>query len=197
MKYLALMGSFRKNKNTDTALDAFLEGVKEKGHEIKKLYIKDLDINNCIGCDHCSDTGYCIFDDDMNIIYEEFNKCDVVVIAAPIYFNSVNALTKTVIDRCQRYWGIKYGKDSPDLEIKDKLGMFISTGGANFSLDQFYYGNYVIEIMYRAINADLKGVYNISQTDDYPVSENKEVLKELKELGKTFEDRNKFAIEKV
>ena len=51
--------------------------------------------------------------------------------------------------------------------------------------------------MYRAINADLKGVYNISQTDDYPVSENKEVLKELKELGKTFEDRNKFAIETV
>lgn len=196
MKYLALMGSFRKNKNTEIALDAFLEGVEEKGHEIKKLYIRDLDIKNCTGCDYCSDTGHCIFKDDMNLLYDEIDSCDRIVIAAPIYFNSINALTKTVIDRFQRYWGIKYGYGREKIEIKDKLGMSIAVGGAKFTLNRFHYGTAVIKMAYDAINTDLVGVYNIAETDDYPVSERNEIIEELKDIGRNFETSKKFIIQR-
>lgn len=196
MKYLALMGSFRKNKNTDVALDAFLEGVKEKGHDIKKLYIRDLDINNCTGCDYCSDTGHCVFKDDMNILYNEIDSCDRIIVAAPIYFNSINALTKTVVDRFQRYWGIKYGYGREKIEIKDKVGMFISVGGAKFTLDRFYYGNFVMDMAFKAINADFVGVYNLAETDDNPVSKREDVLEELKDLGRNFEMSEKFIIQR-
>lgn len=197
MKYLAIMGSFRKNKNSDQALDAFLEGVEKNGHEIKKLYLKDMNIKNCTGCDNCSRTGYCIFKDDMNIIYDLLDEVDVVVVSAPIYFNSVNALTKTMIDRCQRYWGIKYGYGREKIEIPKKIGMFIGVGGANYTYDQFLAGQLVIDMFFKSINAEFRGNYLISETDDGEVSSRENIVNELREIGKNFENLKKFTIQKI
>ena len=197
MKYLAIMGSFRKNKNSNQALDAFLEGVAKNGHEIKKLYLRDMDIKNCTGCDNCSRTGYCIFKDDMNIIYDLLDEVDVVVVSAPIYFNSVNALTKTMIDRCQRYWGIKYGYGREKIDIPRKVGMFIGVGGANYTYDQFLAGQLVIDMLFKSINAEFRGNYLISETDGVEVSSRENIINELREIGENFESLKKFTIQKI
>ncbi len=197
MKYLAIMGSFRKNKNSNQALDAFLEGVAKNGHEIEKFYLKDMDIKNCTGCDNCSRTGYCVFKDDMNIIYDRLDEVDVVVVSAPIYFNSVNALTKTMIDRCQRYWGIKYGYGREKIEIPKKIGMFIGVGGANYTYDQFLAGQLVMDMLFKSINAEFRGNYLISETDDGEVSSRENILNELRKIGENFESLKKFTIQKI
>ncbi len=197
MKYLAIMGSIRKNKNTDKALDAFLEGISDSGDTYEKLYLKDLNIKDCIACDHCSRTGECIFKDDMEKIYHGIDNYDGIIVAAPIYFNSVNSMTKTMIDRSQRYWGIKYGYGREKINIPNKLGMFITVGGADYTHDQFYGATPVIDIFFRAINADYKGTYCISETDQGLVSERKEILEELREIGGKFKECKKFFIQKI
>lgn len=197
MKYLAIMGSFRKNKNSNQALDAFLEGVAKNGHEIEKFYLKDMDIKNCTGCDNCSRTGYCVFKDDMNIIYDRLDEVDIVVVSAPIYFNSVNALTKTMIDRCQRYWGIKYGYGREKIEIPKKIGMFIGVGGANYTYDQFLAGQLVMDMLFKSINAEFRGNYLISETDGGEVSSRENIVDELRTIGENFENLKKFTIQKI
>lgn len=197
MKYLAIMGSIRKNKNTDIALDAFLEGISNSGDTYEKLYLKDLNIKDCTGCDNCSKTGECIFNDDMEKIYYGMDNYDGIIIAAPIYFNSVNSLTKTMIDRAQRYWGIKYGYGRDKVDIPNKIGMFITVGGADYTNDQFSAAKPVIDIFFKAINADFKGTYCISETDQGLISTRDDILNELKEIGGKFKKCKKFHIEKI
>ncbi|MFB0971460.1 MAG: flavodoxin family protein [Tissierellia bacterium] len=197
MKYLAIMGSFRKNKNSNQALDAFLQGVEKNGHEVEKLYLRDMDIKNCTGCDNCSRTGHCVFKDDMNIIYNHLDNCDAIVVSAPIYFNSINALTKTMVDRSQRYWGIKYGYGREKIEIPRKIGMFIGIGGANYTYDQFLAGQLVMDMFFKSINAEFRGNYLISETDKGEVSTKNRIVEELIEIGENFENLSKFSIQKI
>ncbi len=197
MKYLAIMGSFRKNKNSNQALDAFLQGVEKNGHEVEKLYLRDMDIKNCTGCDNCSRTGHCVFKDDMNIIYNHLDNCDAIVVSAPIYFNSTNALTKTMVDRSQRYWGIKYGYGREKIEIPRKIGMFIGIGGANYTYDQFLAGQLVMDMFFKSINAEFRGNYLISETDKGEVSTKNRIVEELIEIGENFENLSKFSIQKI
>ena len=59
------MGSPRKGKNTNSALDFFLKGLDQGQFSLDKVYLKDLSIGHCTGCDYCGSTGICIIKDDM------------------------------------------------------------------------------------------------------------------------------------
>src|SRR5690606_38156007 len=112
-KILALMGRSRINKNTNILLDLVLKGAEEKGHDINKIYISRENISTCTGCNYCGTKGECIIKDDMIKIYDYIDNSDIFILASPLYFNTVNGITKNLIDRCQKYWSIKYqlGKD--------------------------------------------------------------------------------------
>lgn len=193
-KVLALMGSPRKNKNTDMSLDFLLFGLDKKVFEIKKIYLSDLNIENCLGCEYCGKTGQCIKNDDMKYIYEELDKSDLIILAAPIYFNSVNALTKSMIDRCQRYWSLKYSLGNSYKRGEDRKGIFLSTGGAPFHYNQFIVALPVLDYFFRSINAEYIGNYFISNTDKFPVSERQDVKDELIEIGKKLVNPKAFMI---
>lgn len=191
-KVLALMGSPRKNKNTDTLLDYLLDGINENNLEIKKIYLKDKDINACTGCDYCSKSGDCVRKDGMDTIYSEFDKSDIIILAAPIYFNSVNSLTKTMIDRCQKYWSLKYSVKEKYRDTDDRIGIFLSTGGAPFEHDQFNGSVYVMDYFFRAINAKYSGNYFVSNTDNEPVNSREDVRDELYKIGKDILNNKDF-----
>ncbi len=197
MIYLAVMGSERKNKNTNAALDAFLKGISNKGHTYEKVYLKDVEINRCIACDNCSRTGHCIYNDGMGDLYKKIDQCDVFVVASPIYFNTINAHTKTMVDRAQRYWGIKYGYGRDKIDIPKKVGFFIGVGGAKYTHDQFLWAIPVMDMFFKALNAEFRGIYNISETDQIQVSDRPSILKELEEIGENFSDLKEFFIQKV
>lgn len=100
-KILVLNGSPRKNGNTATLVDAFVEGATENGNEVREAYIQDMDIKQCLGCDVCMNThaGCVQKDEGMAKIYEDLSWCDVIVFASPVYFAYFTAQLKTVIDR--------------------------------------------------------------------------------------------------
>ena len=98
-KVLILSASPRKGGNSDTLCDQFLRGAKESGHQVEKVFLRDKKIGYCTGCGVCSKTHRCAQDDDMAEVLEKMVRADVIVMATPVYFYTMNAQMKTVIDR--------------------------------------------------------------------------------------------------
>lgn len=194
-KVVALMGSPRKTKNTNVALDFVLNNMGQE-YKINKIYLKDLIINPCTGCDYCGHKEDCIIDDDMNILYEGFDNADIVILAAPLYFNSFNGLTKNVIDRCQKYWSLKYSHGKDYKRDVDRKGICICVGGAPFDFNQFVGINPVTDFFFKSLNVEHMGNYFISNTDRELVETRQIVKNELESIGKDFKTLEKFHIQR-
>ena len=54
MKVLALVATQRKSGNSDILTDIALQGVKDGGGIIEKIYLKDIFIKPCKGCLRCN-----------------------------------------------------------------------------------------------------------------------------------------------
>lgn len=195
-KVLALMGSPRKGKNTDTLLSYLLDGINKEEYEIKKIDLVDKKIHYCTGCDYCGHVEACVEKDDMYQIYEGFDTSDIIILAAPIYFNSINGLTKNMVDRCQRYWSLKYSLGKEYRNTEDRIGIFLAVGGAPFSIEQFKGSIPVVDFFFKAINATYKGNYFVSNTDDISVDKRPEIKEELYEIGKNIENIKDFYIQR-
>lgn len=98
-KVLILSGSPRKGGNTDILCDRFADGARDAGHEVEKIRVSELNIRYCTGCDSCVKTGKCVFNDDMDRVRERMMWADVIVLSSPVYFYTISAQLKTVIDR--------------------------------------------------------------------------------------------------
>lgn len=120
-KVLILSGSPRKRGNSDLLCDEFLLGAEKAGNEVEKIFISNKKIGYCTGCYTCSQTGKCVQDDDMSEILEKMIEADVIVMATPVYFYSIDAQLKTLIDRTvARY-----------IQINNKEFYFIVTAADN------------------------------------------------------------------
>lgn len=108
---LVIVGSPRKGGNSDMLCDRMIEGAQSAGHNTEKIYIKDKKIGYCTGCGNCYSKRICSQKDDMTEVLEKMIAADVIVMATPVYFYSLNGQMKTLIDRCcARYTEIS-GKD--------------------------------------------------------------------------------------
>jgi multimeric flavodoxin WrbA len=104
MKTIVLHGSPRKNKNSDTLAESFINGLSASGDgEVQHFYTNDLNIRPCQGCLTCETSvdHRCAIQDDMEGIYAAFIAADIVVFATPMYWGYMTAQLKTVIDRME------------------------------------------------------------------------------------------------
>lgn len=116
-KILILSGSPRKGGNSDLLCDEFAKGAAEAGHQVEKLRVAEKSIGFCRGCYGCRDSGVCVIRDDMSQILEKIIDADVLVLASPVYFYSIDAQLKALIDRTVARW----------TEVKDKEFYYIVT----------------------------------------------------------------------
>lgn len=99
-KVLVLSASPRRGGNSDLLCDQFISGAEESGNSAEKIFLADKRIGYCIACDYCKKhDGACFQKDDMHSILEKMIAADVIVIATPVYFYTMDAQIKTVIDR--------------------------------------------------------------------------------------------------
>lgn len=97
---LVLSASPRKGGNSDLLCDQFMRGATEAGNQVEKIRIADKTINYCTACDACQGNGgRCVQQDDMAEILDRMISADVLVMATPVYFYTMNAQMKTLIDR--------------------------------------------------------------------------------------------------
>lgn len=117
---LVILGSPRKNGNSEVICNSFLQGAENAGHNTEKVFLQEKEIHTCRACYACRRTGKCIIDDDMNELLYKMIKADVIILATPVYFYSVSGQLKTVIDRTlPRY-----------TEITNKDFYFVATAAA-------------------------------------------------------------------
>ena len=104
-KVLILSGSPRKGGNSDVLCDEFARGAKESGNNVEKIRVAEKKIGYCRGCYYCSDHGgECAIKDDMAEVLQKMIDADVIVLASPVYFYSIDAQLKAVIDRTVARW---------------------------------------------------------------------------------------------
>ena len=117
-KVLILSGSPRKGGNSDILCDEFARGAQEAGHEVEKIHVAAKKVAPCSACYYCRDHGgECARKDDMTDILQKMIDADVIVLASPVYFYSIDAQLKAVIDRTVARW----------LEVKNKEFYYIVT----------------------------------------------------------------------
>ena len=103
-KVLILSGSPRRGGNSDLLCDEFLRGAQESGNEVEKIFVRSKKIAPCNACYCCKDGGKCAIRDDMGEILDKMQAADVIVMASPVYFYSIDAQMKAVIDRSVARW---------------------------------------------------------------------------------------------
>ena len=128
MKVLGICASPRRNGNSEILLDKALEGAFSKGAQVEKVAINSLKIAPCNGSGSCNKNSICCIKDDMQLLYKKLKRADAIIIAAPVYFGSVPAQLKAVIDRCQSVWIENFILKKRKIKHKRK-GIFICTSG--------------------------------------------------------------------
>lgn len=98
---LVLSSSPRRGGNSDTLSNEFVRGAVDAGHTVEKIFLRDKTIGYCTGCSTCSLHGKpCPQKDDMPEILDKMIAADIIVMATPVYFYTMSAQMKTLIDRC-------------------------------------------------------------------------------------------------
>lgn len=99
-KIVVITGSPRKNGNSFAMTDAFIKAAEGKGHTVTRFDAAMKTVGGCHACETCFQTGKaCSFDDDFNTIAPAIMEADAVVFTMPVYWYSIPAQVKSVIDK--------------------------------------------------------------------------------------------------
>jgi multimeric flavodoxin WrbA len=127
---VAVYGSPRSGGNTDILMDSFLSAL-ETEEKIMHFKLRDMNLQPCMGCCRCDETGICIYKDDIQSIYECIEDAKGLILASPIYFACVTAQMKTFIDRGQAFWVRKFLLHQSTPLTTKKKGFYISAAAMN------------------------------------------------------------------
>lgn len=171
---LIFAASPRKNGNSDKLADAFSKGAIYAGNIVRTVYIRDLNINGCAGCEYCYEhNGECVQQDDMQKIYKMLETTDIVVFATPIYYQAFPSQLKAVIDRF-------YVSENKDFPIKGAilLATYATPGTKMSELTILYY-----KTLIEYHDWENFGIITKDSLDDPTDIDNDEILKDAYNLG--------------
>lgn len=100
MNVLTLNSSPRKGGNSDVLCQQFAKGAEEAGHQVEKIDLREKKLSPCLACYACMKEHICAIRDDMAGIFTQMQQADVIVLSSPVYFYSLSAQLKMLIDRC-------------------------------------------------------------------------------------------------
>ena len=126
----AVFGSPRRKGNTSTLLRQAIAGARAQGATVEEIVLRDLKMSPCLEIYGCKKAGSCVIKDDFGKIETLFRQIDGLMLASPIFFYTVSAHTKILMDRCNSLWVKKYWIDKRPFGEKNypRKGLFISVG---------------------------------------------------------------------
>ena len=96
---LAILGSPHANGTTAAMLNLAIHRAEKLGLSVTKINLYEKELSFCTGCHTCIDTQVCVHKDDIQEIAALLQKCQVVILAAPVYWANVPAPVKNLFDR--------------------------------------------------------------------------------------------------
>jgi multimeric flavodoxin WrbA len=107
MKILIIIGSHRRNGNTDQIIDLIKQNLQVEAEktgiplELETIYLSRQEIGFCRGCRMCYDRGefHCPMKDDIHVVKAKMVEADGLLLASPVYVDDVSAIMKNYIDR--------------------------------------------------------------------------------------------------
>jgi len=99
MNVIGISGTPRKNGNSELLLRYALKPFEQNGWNVKIFLLSELEIEPCNACDLCRETGTCVINDDMEMIYNAFRWCNAIIISSPVYYLNVSAQLLALLDR--------------------------------------------------------------------------------------------------
>jgi multimeric flavodoxin WrbA len=129
-KIVALYGSPRRKGNTAALLKKAVEGARDGGADVEEIVLRDLKLSPCLEIYGCLQTGECAIKDDFQKVRDKILAAEGLMLASPVFFYTVSAHTKILMDRFQSLWVKKYwvDKTSPEQQTNTRKGLFISAG---------------------------------------------------------------------
>ncbi len=140
MKAIGIVGSPRKNGNTEILTQHTLKAIAEEGLDTELVRLAGLDIQPCNACMVCRDEERCPIDDDLFPLYTKMKEAEAIILASPVYFGSATALLKAFMDRTG-YIGLRRGV------FAGKVGgplVVARRAGQNFTFAQLMYWFHIL-----------------------------------------------------
>ena len=110
MKITVITGSPRKHGNSLAMTDAFIKEAEKCGHTIRRFDAVSMNIRGCHACMTCYKTGKaCSFNPEFDAIATSILESDAIVFTMPVYWYTIPAQIKGVIDRVYSF--VVGGKD--------------------------------------------------------------------------------------
>lgn len=98
-KVLAILGSPHTNGATKNMLDYAMRTMQQKGYTVDYIHLYEKNIAYCKGCRSCMESQNCVIQDDIQEIARLLKTCDIIILAAPVYWANVPAIVKNMFDR--------------------------------------------------------------------------------------------------
>jgi multimeric flavodoxin WrbA len=136
MRVVAVLGSPRRDGNSETIVKRFNETAEQLGAEVRTFALNEIDYRGCQGCRKCkTETDRCVTEDGLTEVLDAIREADVLVLASPIYFSDVTGQVKAFVDRTFSYLKPDfYANPNPGRLAPGKTLVFVQTQGADQSV---------------------------------------------------------------
>ena len=188
IKIVAIYGSPRRKGNTATLLREAIRGARESGAVVEEVVLRDQKISPCLEIYGCKETGECAIKDDFQKVRDLILEAQGLILASPIFFYSVSAHTKILMDRFQSLWVKKYWieKNPKNQKNIQRKGLFISVG-ATKGKKLFDGALLSIRYFFDTLDMELWKALQYRQLDfEGDVLKHPEYIEEAFETGKEF-----------
>jgi multimeric flavodoxin WrbA len=166
LKILGICGSPRKDGNTEVLLKEALKGAHDAGAELEAIFLRDKTISPCLEIYGCKINGRCVIEDDFHEVADKMVQADVLILASPVFFYTVSAHTKMLMDRCQSFWVKRYILKEPIVPGRSRRkGAFISVG-ATHGKRLFEGVTLTVRYFFDALDVDLSDTLLVRGVDE-------------------------------
>jgi FMN-dependent NADH-azoreductase len=147
VKVVAILGTYRREGPTAQAVEAILAGARARGATTNTIYLLDHPIEFCQNCRTCTQSegsgrGSCQQHDSLKQILDELDAADSIILASPVNFFNVTALTRRFLERLIVYTYWPWGMMAPKERItkKAKRAVVVLSSAAPMILTRLFTG---------------------------------------------------------
>jgi multimeric flavodoxin WrbA len=181
-KKIVIITSSPRTKSYSTYLAKRVQkNLQENHHIVTTIDLNKMDLQVCVACDSCrkENSNFCVLKDDMKNIYPVIIESDAVLLASPIYWFSVNAKMKLLIDRFYAF----YTEKTKALRNKT-FGIILSYGDIDLYVSGAINAIRMFEDSFKYTGSKLCKILYATEVPDNERGENKLIENEIETMSK-------------